>query len=165
LVILIYKKKREGKMAEDKHVRASKVATYFGTSGVFSFGLTVLATVLYAPLSLPGLVFIGGGIALGCTEKGRGFLKKLGDQLVDLGDDLMSHVTEDVGRLGKWWHRVTAPKAKTSASVTAPAAEAASTFKGASNTKDFNSAVKPETPAISPVEPAPKPAPGPKPTL
>ena len=147
------------------HVRASKVATYFGASGALSFGLTVLATVLHAPLSLAGLIFIGGGIALGCTEGGRNFLKKASDQLVDLGDDFMSHLGEDVGRLGKWWRRVTTPSPKAAA---APAAvpEAPPAFKAAANTQEFNHTAKPaEVKADIAADPTPKTGNGPKPIL
>jgi hypothetical protein len=128
-------------VGENQHVRGSEVATYFATGGVLSWGLTALAIVLHAPLSLPGLLIIGGGIAMAATDGGRNFARKLGDQLVDLGNDFMSHLTEDVNRLGKWWHRVTAPKAK--APVVAKAApEAPSTFKPAASAPDFNSKAK-----------------------
>ena len=151
---------------EKTHVRASKVATYFGTSGALSWGLTALAIVLHAPLSLPGLILIGGGIAMAATDGGRDFARKLGDQLVDLGNDFMSHLSEDVGRLGKWWHRVTAPKPKAAPAVKAPAAaETGPTLKPAASAPDFNATAKPGvTDDVKPkaVEPAPQ---GPKPTL
>lgn len=148
---------------QQPHARASKVATYFATSGVISWGLTALATVLYAPLSLPGILFIGAGIAMAATDGGRNFARKLGDQLVDLGNDFMSHLSEDVGRLGKWWHRVTAPKAKAPV-VSSTAPEAPSTFKPAASAPDFNNAVKPAvTNDVAP--PVIQPGQGPKPVL
>lgn len=152
----------------EKHVRASKVATYFGTSGALSWGLTALAIVLHAPLSLPGLLLLGGGAAIAFTDGGRNFARKLGDQLVDLGNDFMSHLSEDVGRLGKWWHRVTAPKPKKAAAapatVQAPEAAPAPTFKPVENANTFNNAAKPGV--TDDVAPPAKPAPeAPKPKL
>lgn len=150
------------------HTRASKVATYFGTSGALSWGLTALAIVLHAPLSLPGLLLIGGGVAMAATDGGRAFARKLGDQLVDLGNDFMSHLSEDVSRLGKWWHRVTAPKPKAAAPVTqAPAADAPSpTFKPAASAPDFNATAKPGvTNDVAPPAIEPGKGQGPKPTL
>lgn len=149
--------------AEQPHVRASKVATYFATSGVFSWGLTALATVLYAPISLPGILFIGAGIAMAATDKGRNFARKLGDQLVDLGNDFMSHLSEDVGRVGKWWHRVTASNAKPPV-VEKAAPEAPSNFKPAASAPDFNNSVKPAV-TNDAVPPVIQPGQGPKPKL
>ncbi|TAL35290.1 MAG: hypothetical protein EPN97_07455 [Alphaproteobacteria bacterium] len=149
---------------QQPHARASKVASYFATSGVISWGLTVLATVLYAPLSLPGILFIGAGIAMAATEGGRNFARKLGDQLVDLGNDFMSHLSEDVGRLGKWWHRVTAPKPKAPV-VAKGAPEAPSTFKPAASAPDFNNAVKPAVTNDDVKPPVIQPGQGPKPVL
>ncbi|MEZ0226751.1 MAG: hypothetical protein ACAH83_19495 [Alphaproteobacteria bacterium] len=150
--------------AEQPHTRASKVATYFATTGVASWGLTALATVLFAPFSPPGLLFIGVGIAIAATDKGRNFARKVGDQLVDLGNDFMSHLSEDVGRLGKWWHRVTAPKA--AAPVVAKGApEAPSTFKPAASAPDFNNAVKPAVTNDDVKPPVIQPGQGPKPVL
>jgi hypothetical protein len=148
---------------EHTHVRGSKAATYFGTSGALSWGLTCLAIVLHAPFSLPGLILIGGGIAMAATDKGRNFARELGNQLVDLGNDFMSHLSEDVGRIGKWWHRVTAPKAKAEAPAkVAPAAP--STFKPAASAPGFNNSAKPVV-ANDDVKPAiePKKDAGPKP--
>jgi hypothetical protein len=149
---------------EHTHVRASKVATYFGTSGALSWGLTAIAIVLHAPLSLPGLILIGGGIGMAATEGGRNFARKLGDQLVDLGNDFMSHLSEDVGRLGKWWHRVTAPKPNAQQPVAqAPAAPEASAFKPAASAPDFNNVAKPgitddaKPKVLAPAPAAPKP--------
>ncbi len=154
----------ETNQTEHTHVRASKVATYFGTSGALSWGLTAIAIVLHAPLSLPGLILIGGGIAVAATDGGRNFARKLGDQLVDLGNDFMSHLSEDVGRLGKWWHRVTAPKPKAQpAAPQAPAAETPSNFKPAVSAPDFNTVAKPgvsddvKPKALTPAPEAPKP--------
>jgi hypothetical protein len=149
---------------QQTHVRASKVATYFGTSGALSWGLTAIAIVLHAPLSLPGLLLIGGGIAIAATDKGRNFGRKVSDQLIDLGNDFMSHLSEDVGRLGKWWHRVTAPKQKAAVIAQAPAAEAPSTFKPAANAPGFNNAAKPEV-VNDVAPPVIQPGNGPKPKL
>lgn len=149
---------------EQPHTRASKVATYFATTGVISWGLTAVATVLLAPISLPGLLFIGAGIAMAATDKGRNFARKVGDQLVDLGNDFMSHLSEDVGRLGKWWHRVTSQKPKEPV-VTKAAPEAPSTFKPAASAPDFNNAVKPAVANDDVKPPVIQPGQGPKPVL
>lgn len=147
----------EHKIGTGDHVRGSKFTTYFATSGALSFALSAVGIALTAPFSVPGLIIIGGGIALAATEKGRGFLKKVGDQAADLCDDLMSHLSEDVGRLGNWWRRKTASASEKSAPAKG-APEAPSTFKGVSNTRDFNNAV---TPAVEAAPEAKQPAPAP----
>ena len=116
---------------EQKYVRGGKVQTYFGLGGLASFTLGIASVLLTAPISIPGLVIIGGIVALSATEKGRTISGKFFNGVADLIDDGISHVSEDLGRLGTWWNarkEVKAAKPE-AAPVAAPAAvEPASTL-------------------------------------
>jgi hypothetical protein len=145
--------------AEKEYVRGGKVQTYFGLGGLASFTLGIASVLLTAPISIPGLVIIGGIVALSTTEKGRNLSGKFFNGVADLIDDGISHVSEDIGRLGKWWHNRKEAKAAKPVATPAPAApEAASTFKPAANTNEFNKAA---TPAVEAAVEAPKAAPKP----
>lgn len=146
----------------ENYVRGGKVATYFGLGGLATFTLSIASVLLTAPLSLPGLVVIGGIVALSATEKGRAFSGKFFNGVADLIDDGISHVSEDLNRVSKWWNARKAAKAAKAEATPAPAApEAASTFKPAANANDFNNAAKPaveatvEAPKAAPKPPAP----------
>lgn len=128
--------------------RNSKTATYLAAGGALSFAVTAFAL----PFSLPVLAVAAVTVALATNEKGRGFLKKVGQQLTEIGNDLVINVTEDVGRAQKWWNAFQAKRAEkkqATATVTAPAPEKPSTFKNASSKPGFETAAKPagEAPA------------------
>ncbi|MEZ0259922.1 MAG: hypothetical protein ACAH80_02875 [Alphaproteobacteria bacterium] len=150
--------------AEKEYVRGGKVATYFGLGGLATFTLSIASVLLTAPISIPGVLIVGGIVAMSATEKGRTFSGKLFNGIADLIDDGISHVSEDLGRVSKWWNSRKAVKAaKPEATpVAVPAApEAASTFKPAANANEFNNAAKPaveatvEAPKAQPKPPAP----------
>lgn len=151
----------EEKKQENTYVRGSKTATYFALGGLASFTLGIASVLLTAPISIPGLVIVAGIVALSATEKGRTFSGKFFNQVADLIDDGISHVSEDLNRVSTWWNnRKAAKAAKPEATpVAVPAApEAASTFKPAANANEFNNAAKPAVEAtVEALKAQPKP--------
>lgn len=155
-------------MAEEQkkepYVRGSKTATYFALGGLASFTLSAASILLTAPISIPALVIVAGVVALSATEKGRNISGKFFNQVADLIDDGISHVSEDLNRVSNWWQARKAVKAakQEAAPVAVPAAvEPASTFKPAVSANEFNNAAKPaveatvEAPKAQPKPPAP----------
>lgn len=137
------------------HQRAEKTTTYLAGAGTLSTGLWALGMTLSFPIV--SVVGIAGLAYYATTEKGRNNFQKLGDQLVNLGQDLVSHISEDFGRVKNWWN---ARKERKAAEKKESIERATSTFKNASVEPGFNNAAKPEVVAAPAIE-APKPAPVP----
>ncbi len=148
-------------MADQNHVRAEKTTTYLAASGAVGGALWVVGVGLSFPLLGAGMVV--GAVVAATSEKGRNFLQKVGDQLINLGNDMLSHVTEDYNRVQNWWQRRSAAKTAAKLAKT-QAPTGASTFKPGSAKPGFDAVAQPgivaETPKVS--APAPKPDLGPK---
>jgi len=150
-------------MADNQHQRADKLTSYLASSGAISGMLWVVGVAVSMPLA--GLAIAGGAVALAVTDKGRSFLQKAGDQLLNLGNDTLSHLTEDYNRVQNWWQRRTeAKKAAKAAPVNVPAPTEQSTFKGISSAPGFNQSAVPGAAQTSTPEekPAAKPIIAPK---
>lgn len=151
-------------MADQNHIRAEKTTTYFAASGVVGTGLWVLGMAVASPLF--AVAVVAGSIALATTEKGRGFLNKLGDQLLNLGSDTLSHLSEDYNRGRSWWQRRSEAHKAAKAAKPAPAPQETSTFNGLTQAPGFNKAADPAAEAAPAAAPAPAPTHTPKaPTL
>jgi len=149
-------------MADQNHVRAEKATTYLAVGGVLSTAMWGLGVMLSAPVL--GIVIAGGAVALATTEKGRGFFQKLGDQLLNLGNDTLSHVSEDYSRVQNWWQRRTEARKAAKAAAPAPAPQEKSTFNGFTQTPGFNHVAVPAAEAPKEEQkPAPAPVQAPKP--
>ncbi|MDE1152738.1 MAG: hypothetical protein PW788_09400 [Micavibrio sp.] len=145
-------------MADQNHQRADKLTSYLASSGAISGALWVLGVAVSFPLA--GIAIGAGAVALAVTDKGRNFLQKAGDQLLNLGNDTLSHLTEDYSRAQSWWQRRTeARKAAKAAPVNVPAPQEQSAFKGISNAPAFNQTATPG--AVQTTTPEEKPAPKP----
>ncbi|HYD19681.1 MAG TPA: hypothetical protein VEF76_14510 [Patescibacteria group bacterium] len=154
-------------MSEDNknHQRAEKATTYlagFGAFGVLSWGV-VLATT--APIIFVPAAIVAGvvGARYAKSENGRNNLNKFVNQLVNLGNDLVSHASDDLSRLKNWW---TARSERKAAEKKQSIDSAVSTFKAGSSENAFNNSAKPEVVVTAPASEAPKPAvvpPAPKP--
>ncbi len=139
------------------HQRAEKTTTYLAGAGTLSTALWALGMTLTFPIvSLVGAV---GVVYYATTEKGRNNVQKLGDQLVNLGQDLVSHISEDFSRAKNWWN---ARKERKASEKKASVERATSSFKDASVEPGFNNVAKPEVAPAAAVE-APKPVNVPKP--
>ncbi len=148
-------------MADQNHIRAEKTTTYLAASGAVGGALWVVGVGLSFPIL--GIGMAVGAVVLATNEKGRNFLQKVGDQLMNLGNDTLSHVTEDYNRAQNWWQRRTAAKAATKLAKTQAPTEQ-STFKSGSAKPGFEAVAQPgviaETPKV--LTPAAKPEIGPK---
>ncbi|MBI1214306.1 MAG: hypothetical protein GC185_00640 [Alphaproteobacteria bacterium] len=136
----------------EQQTKNSKAATYLALSGALGF----VSTVFIAPFSWPVIAVAATVGVLATNEKGRDFLKKTGDQLMQLGRDVAANVTEDVGRAQSWWERFKAKRAEKAAATTAapPAPEQPSTFKNGSSKNEFGNAAKPDAEVAVKAEPA-----------
>lgn len=139
--------------AKNAHVRGDKIPTYLATLG----GLNVALWGLAVSLTFPGLAFIGAVAVAGAaalSDGAREKLKKIGDQVKNLGRDLKSHMKEDFSRFTGWFgKRREAKRAEKAASIE----QATTAFRNGSSELQFNNAAKP-APAVQPlVEPAPAP--------
>ncbi|MDF3023935.1 MAG: hypothetical protein K0R10_1296 [Alphaproteobacteria bacterium] len=129
------------------HQRAEKTTTYLAGAGTLSTGLWALGMTLTFPIV--SIVGIAGLAYYATTEKGRNNFQKLGDQLVNLGQDLVSHVSEDFGRVKNWWN---ARKERKALEKKESIERATSTFKNGTVEPGFNNAAKPEVAPAAAVE-------------
>ncbi len=129
------------------HQRAEKTTTYLAGAGTLSTALWALGMTLTFPI-----VSVVGAVGLAyyaTTEKGRNNFQKLGDQLLNFGQDLVSHVSEDFGRVKNWWN---ARKERKANEKKESIERATSTFKNATVEPGFNNAAKPEVAPVAAVE-------------
>ena len=149
-------------MADQNHVRADKATTYLAAGGVFSTAMWGLGILVAAPVV--GAAIAVGAVALAMSEKGRGFFQKLGDQLLNLGNDTLSHASEDYSRVQNWWQRKTEARKAAKTVKAAPAPQETSTFTGFTQAPGFNHVAVPAAEAPKEEQkPAPAPVPAPKP--
>jgi hypothetical protein len=123
----------------EQQPRNTKAATYLALSGALGF----VSTALMMPFSWPVIAVAVTVGALATNDKGRAFLKKAGDQLAQLGSDVVIHVTQDVNRLQGWWNRFKESRAQKQAETVVNAPEKPSAFKGGSSKNAFAQAAKP----------------------
>lgn len=139
------------------HQRAEKTTTYLAGAGTLSTALWAVGMTLSFPVV--SVIGIAGLAYYATTEKGRNNFQKLGDQLVNLGQDLVSHISEDFSRVKNWWNT---RKERKALEKKESVERATSTFKNASVEPGFNNAAKPDAAPATAVE-APKPVNVPKP--
>ena len=127
-------------MADQNHVRAEKTTTYLAASGALGGALWVVGVGLSFPLA--GAAMVVAAVVTATNEKGRNFLQKVGDQLLNLGNDTLSHVTEDYNRVQNWWQRRSATKTATKLAKTQAPAEQ-TTFNPGSAKPGFDAVAQP----------------------